>query len=298
MLEIDNRFSDDLAEYVLYPSLLDIATGFVQFLVDGDYLPLVYERLLIRAPIPARALSHVKLRDHGAAPREIITCDVSILSEDGVEAVRIEGFSMKRVTEGSLMRRESNPARSRTDRVLTRDAGPGISPRRGAEAFRRVLAGGTVPQIIITARDIQEILDAAQATSRTRLLEELSGASAGETVHTRPPVSTLYTEPSNEIERRIARVWQRVLGIEQVGVNDSFFELGGTSLTGIQLVSELRKEFKVEIPVVSIFEASTVAALAKYLGRQSNEAEVFERAQDRAEKKKRALAGRQRIKGD
>lgn len=78
--------------------------------------------------------------------------------------------------------------------------------------------------------------------------------------------------------------------------NDSF-ELGGTSLTGVQLVSELKKEFNVDVPVVSIFEAPTVTALARYLGRNQDREAAFERNQDRVEKKKQALEAR-RQKGN
>ncbi len=81
-----------------------------------------------------------------------------------------------------------------------------------------------------------------------------------------------------------------------MGVHDNFFELGGTSLNGIQLVAELKKEFQVDIPVVSVFEATTVAELAKYLSRDARE-EVFDRIQDRADKKKRALAAPRRPPG-
>ena len=108
--------------------------------------------------------------------------------------------------------------------------------------------------------------------------------------HARPASSGVYTAPKGEIERRIVSVWQGVLGIEQVGVHDNFFELGGTSLNAIQLVSELKKEFKMDIPVVSIFEATTVAELAKYLSRDEKSDQSFERIEDRAQRKKRALA--------
>jgi hypothetical protein len=82
-----------------------------------------------------------------------------------------------------------------------------------------------------------------------------------------------------------------------VGLHDNFFELGGTSLNGIQLVSELKKEFKMDIPVVSIFEATTVAGLAKYLSRSEERDAAFEQIDDRAEKKKRALAAPRRPPG-
>ncbi|HEY0170554.1 MAG TPA: phosphopantetheine-binding protein, partial [Pyrinomonadaceae bacterium] len=127
--------------------------------------------------------------------------------------------------------------------------------------------------------------------------EEFAGAGAGEEARARPAVSSAYAEPASEVERRIAAVWQRVLGVEQVGAHDNFFELGGTSLNGIQLVSELKKEFRVDIPVVSIFEATTVSALAKYLSRDGGGEAAFERVEDRAEKKKKALGTPRRPPG-
>jgi len=296
-LNISDSFENDLSEFVLHPSLLDVATGFIQYLVDGDYLPLVYERLIVRSSLPRRMFSYVKFRGDATKPREIITCDLSICDEEGREAVKVEGFSMKRVADASLVRPEPKPVyqtESITQKALAEGFGQSISPRHGAEIFRRVVEQGTVPQIIVSITDIEKRVEAV-GSNRSRLLEDLENLGTTQTVHARPPVSAAYSEPTNDLERRIAAIWQRVLGIEQVGINDSFFELGGTSLTGIQLVSELKKEFKVVIPVVSIFEASTVAALAKYLNAQSGPQAIFEQVQDRAEKKKQALKGRRQM---
>jgi len=300
VLEIDERFSDDLALFELHPSLLDIATGFVQFLVEDDYLPLVYERLTVHSPIPKKAISHVKFRGAAREQREIITCDVSILDEDGREAVTIDGFSMKRVAAGALQQLDTNGHSAKTlapEKAAIRSLSEGIPPAKGAEAFRRILSNGSVPQLIVSTRDIHELIDAADSLTRARLLEEFEGAGADGVVQARPEVSSAYTEPTSEVERRIASVWQRVLGMDQVGLHDNFFELGGTSLNGIQLVSELKKEFKMDIPVVSIFEATTVAGLAKYLSRSEERDAAFEQIEDRADKKKRALAAPRRPPG-
>jgi polyketide synthase PksJ len=293
VLEIDERFSDDFATYELHPSLLDIATGFIQFLGDGDYLPLVYERLTVHSPIPRKVMSHVVFRGDAGARREIITCDISILGEDGLEAVSIDGFSMKRVAAGALQQFDTNGGQATKslapEQAAMRELSDGIPPAKGAEVFRRILSAGNVPQLIVSTRDIHELIQRADSLTRDRLLAESESAGANKMDHARPASSGVYTEPKGEIERRIATVWQRVLGIDQVGVNDNFFELGGTSLNGIQLVSELKKEFQIDIPVVSVFEATTVAELAKYLSREERD-ETFDRIQDRADRKKRALA--------
>ena len=168
-----------------------------------------------------------------------------------------------------------------------RQLSDGIPPGKGAEVFRRILSAGNVPQLIVSTRDIHELIQQADSLTRDRLLEEFESASAKKMDHARPASSGVYTAPKGEIERRIASVWQGVLGIEQVGVHDNFFELGGTSLNGIQLVSELKKEFKMDIPVVSIFEATTVAELAKYLSRDGESDRVF-RADSRQGREKEA----------
>jgi acyl carrier protein len=58
------------------------------------------------------------------------------------------------------------------------------------------------------------------------------------------------------------RIWEQVLGIEQIGIHDNFFELGGHSLLATQLLSRLRDAFAVELPLVQIFDAPTVAQMA------------------------------------
>jgi len=71
-----------------------------------------------------------------------------------------------------------------------------------------------------------------------------------------------YVAPANETEAKLAAIWQDILEVEQVGMNDDFFELGGHSLLAVRLVSAIRKAFKVEMPIGDIFDYPTVALLA------------------------------------
>ncbi|WP_331712068.1 AMP-binding protein, partial [Rhodococcus sp. EPR-279] len=77
---------------------------------------------------------------------------------------------------------------------------------------------------------------------------------------------TEYREPTNDIERTVAEVFAQVLGVERVGLDDDFFELGGNSLIATQLVSRLGVAMDTRIAVRELFDTSTVADLAARLG--------------------------------
>ena len=71
------------------------------------------------------------------------------------------------------------------------------------------------------------------------------------TLSQRPGLQTNYDAPRDETEQRIAHVWQDALGIDEVGINDSFSRLGGHSLLAIRIVAELRRAFQIDLPVKS-----------------------------------------------
>jgi acyl carrier protein len=71
-----------------------------------------------------------------------------------------------------------------------------------------------------------------------------------------------YVAPRDPTERALAKLWSDLLKLDKVGVRDDFFELGGHSLIAARLVSQIRKEFDVEISLRSIFENATVERIA------------------------------------
>jgi amino acid adenylation domain-containing protein len=81
-----------------------------------------------------------------------------------------------------------------------------------------------------------------------------------------------YLAPRTELERRIARIWTQVLGIERIDVREDFFELGGDSLSAGQVAVRLRRELGVELPLHHLFEAPTIEAVAATLARASGRA--------------------------
>lgn len=73
---------------------------------------------------------------------------------------------------------------------------------------------------------------------------------------------TAFVSPRNQTEETLAGIWKQVLGLEKIGVHDDFFELGGHSLLATQVISRIRAAFQLELPLRSLFEQTTIAALA------------------------------------
>ncbi|MBA2287590.1 MAG: AMP-binding protein, partial [Ktedonobacteraceae bacterium] len=74
---------------------------------------------------------------------------------------------------------------------------------------------------------------------------------------------TTFVAPRNWVEEMVAEIWGEVLGLKQVSIYDNFFERGGHSLRATQVISRVRESFQIELPVRSIFDAPTIAALAE-----------------------------------
>jgi amino acid adenylation domain-containing protein/non-ribosomal peptide synthase protein (TIGR01720 family) len=78
----------------------------------------------------------------------------------------------------------------------------------------------------------------------------------------RPEIEQRYVAPRNDIEAALVELWQEVLGINSIGVNDNFFDLGGHSLKATSLLSKVRRIFRTELPLSVVFQATTVESLA------------------------------------
>jgi mycobactin peptide synthetase MbtE len=79
-----------------------------------------------------------------------------------------------------------------------------------------------------------------------------------------------YTAPGGYLEEQLAGIWSSVLGLSRVGVNNSFFDLGGHSLTATRAVSRIYKELGVEISLKDFFEHATIRSLSEFLSSQSS----------------------------
>ncbi len=79
----------------------------------------------------------------------------------------------------------------------------------------------------------------------------------------RPALAADYVAPGNAIQLRLSEIWSEVLRVQRIGINDNFFELGGHSLLATQVVSRVRNEFNIQMPLRVLFEHPTVAEMAE-----------------------------------
>jgi acyl transferase domain-containing protein len=259
-LGLPDAFAADVDEYALHPALLDAATGFVRSLGEGFFLPLAYERVTVRGPLPARFFA-IATRPEGEG--ETLSCDVLIVDEAGRERVRIEGYTLRRVPDPAALGAAPAARRAPVGKtgVQPLKDGAGITPREGAEAFARVLAHGLGPQVAVSTRDLPALIERARRFTQDAVAEALKDG-GDRAVHPRPNVGVPYVAPRSELEEALCGLFQKALGIDPVGVDDSFFEMGGDSLLATQLLASLNETFRVDLPLRALFEATTPAQLA------------------------------------
>ena len=269
-LRLPEAAQGDLIDgYVLHPGLMDIATGWAMALIPGYaarhlWVPLSYGEITLHAPLPAEVRSHVRLAE-GSAAEGLARFNVTITDAQGAVLVDVHEFAMKRL-EGAFAEVPPPDARevvfedaqsadslSPAEERLARLVRQGIRAQEGPEALRRALALDA-PQVMVSSLPLQTLIAQAEAP--------LTDASAQGQSFERPDLDGSFVAPRNGIEERLAEIWSNLLGVSPVGVEDSFFDLGGHSLIAVRLFAAVKREFKVEFPISVLFEAPTIAKCA------------------------------------
>ena len=139
----------------------------------------------------------------------------------------------------------------------------GILPAEGMNCVERAL-GAPVEQLIVSTSDYGALVATFLASTK-KALTDYESFHAREARATRPHLATPYAEPANDVERVVRLVWQDLFGMEGIGVNDTFIELGGDSLHALPMISKLEEIFRIKVPIRSLLEENTVAKLASFL---------------------------------
>ncbi|RLK07358.1 type I polyketide synthase [Ruegeria conchae] len=261
--------TDIEAGYHLHPALMDLATGWAMELIAGYqashlWVPVSYRSVRVFAPLPAQIVSWVRNAGDNRAEGETASFDVTIAAPDGTICIEVEGFSIRRMEDAvDFAFTESAPVvtsevdtpapLSPAEERLRHNLSQGIPASEGPGLFFKALTSGQ-SQIILSSLDLDGLI--AQAAD--------SGASteSSDQKFQRPELDSDYVAPENDIERRLAGFWQELLGVDEIGVEDSFFDLGGHSLIAVRLFAQIRKAYNVDFPISVLFEAPTIRTCA------------------------------------
>jgi amino acid adenylation domain-containing protein len=150
-----------------------------------------------------------------------------------------------------LLREDGLQGRQLVAYVVARD-GQAPAPDELRRSLQQKLPQYMLPSVFVT-------LDALPLTSSGKVDRRQLPAPD----QTRPQLETAFVPPRTPTEQTLSGIWAEILGLEQVGVHDDFFDLGGHSLLATQVASRVRATFQVELPLQDLFETPTVAGLAQ-----------------------------------
>jgi NAD(P)-dependent dehydrogenase (short-subunit alcohol dehydrogenase family)/acyl carrier protein len=137
----------------------------------------------------------------------------------------------------------------------------------GGTALLDRMIGRAAGSVVAVRQPMQESLREWSAMVDLDALLDASSVAPAAERFPRPRLRVEYAAPRTDLERTIAEVWQAYLGIDQVGIHDPFFDLGGNSLVGMAMVLAVEKELDSAIAPAVLFEHPTVAAFAAALDR-------------------------------
>ncbi len=261
----------------LHPALLDISTGWAMDLIAGYqpthlWVPVRYASVRVHGPLPTEVISWVRNASDNRADAETANFDVTLCDTNGRVVMEINGFTIRKLENLDLLRAAPRltaaevetedtagpQALSPAEERLAHNLSQGILPQEGVEAFHRVLAG-PLRQVVVSSMDLDALTRQVAASS--------TEAEAGQTFD-RPQLDSDFVAPEGEIESRLAGFWEELLGVSNVGVEDSFFDLGGHSLIAVRLFAMVKKAFRVDFPISVLFEAPTIRACAQLIEAQ------------------------------
>jgi len=272
-------------DQILHAGLMDLATGWAIDMVpdyggNSLWVPVSYNKMQVYGALPREIRSWVRLAT-GYEKDGFAHFDVTITDVAGNVLAEVSDFAMKRLPDGfaatplsaaevtfdqdSDTPSDLTPAEERLAYMVSQ----GIRADEGSEALRRALALGK-PQVMVSSLPLQGLI--AQADQPA-----VQAVQAGQSFE-RPDLDGTYVAPRNGIEEQLAEMWQTLLGVSPVGVEDSFFDLGGHSLIAVRLFANVKRTFKVEFPISVLFEAPTIAKCAALIAAQTGDVDPMSSA--------------------
>lgn len=275
-------FVADLATHGLHPGLLDIATGCAMDLIPGYaepevaqhlWAPISYRGLRYHAPLQGEIVSWLRLAGEGNARSDFAAFDVTLTDPQGRVLVEVEQLTLRRL-DGPWAAPKAAPAapqgvesgetagsrakpQSPGEAALAHNVSQGIAPADGLRALARLLASELPAEAIVSSMRVEDLIAQAESLSRAS-----AGGGGDAARFSRPELDSDYAPPRDATEKALAELWAKLLGVEGVGIRDSFFDLGGHSLIAVRLFNEIGDRFKVDLPMSVLMQSPTIEALA------------------------------------
>jgi iturin family lipopeptide synthetase A len=143
----------------------------------------------------------------------------------------------------------------------------GITAEQGVKAFHRIL-GDTLSQVIVTPMNLTLLNSKNNEKQRKTTKNEEKQQKESEGLYRRPQLEADYIPPQEQIQETLAEIWKVFFGIQEVGIKDDFFELGGDSLKAITVITRIHRELKVAISLVDFFNNPTIESLSAFIKSQ------------------------------
>lgn len=279
-LHLPAEFEADLATDGLHPAVLDIATGCAMDLIPGYadqdvvqnlWAPISYRGLRFHAPIEADVFSWIRLASDGSVASDFAAFDVTITDAQGRVLVEVDHLTLRRLdgpwhapkAEAGLASGEGavEPAAVRAkplspgELALRHNVGQGIAPAEGLQALSRLLSGPMPAELIVSSMKVDDLIAQAESLSR-------ASTASTDARFSRPELDSDFAPPRDAFEKGLAELWGKLLGVEGVGIQDSFFDLGGHSLIAVRLFNEIADKFDIDLPMSVLMQSPTIEGLA------------------------------------
>ncbi len=205
------------------------------------------------------------------------------------EQVKIRGF---RIEIGEVEAVLAQHAGVRESVVVTRE-----DDRGGTRLIAYVVANNGELQVAELRNYLKQRLAEYMVPSSFVLIEALPRTPSGkidrralpEADGARAEDGEVYVAPRSAMERSIANIWEELLKVDKVGINDNFFGLGGHSLMLAHAQSKVMETLRVKVSMVDMFKYPTISALAQHLSEQGNSTAAAEPSRNQAETRIEAL---------
>jgi acyl carrier protein len=182
------------------------------------------------------------------------------------------------VRECTVIVREDTPGDQRLTAYVTTEPDTAFDAEAAKTALRERLPEYMTPGAFV-------VLDALPLTPNGKIDRAALPRPA-------PPLRSASSAQAMDLmnpdERRVAQIWKDLLHVDHIGLNDNFFDLGGHSLLLVKLHARLKAEFAIDLPLVELFQRTTVAAQADRMSSPARTSDALERARGRAERLARA----------